>query len=71
MSDNIQEVLDGCLLFSVKRLDRALDKFTEEAFREIGMSHSYALVLFILNRENGKRYKDLANILCIAPPSLT
>lgn len=71
MSDNIQEVLDGCLLFSVKRLDRALDKFTEEAFREIGMSHSYALVLFILNQENGKRYKDLANILCIAPPSLT
>ncbi|WP_204983115.1 MarR family winged helix-turn-helix transcriptional regulator [Streptococcus equinus] len=71
MSNNIQEVLDGCLFFSVKRLDRALDKFTEAAFRKIGMSHSYALVLFILNQENGKCYKDLANILCIAPPSLT
>lgn len=34
MSDNIQEVLDGCLLFSVKRLDRALDKFTEEALEK-------------------------------------
>jgi DNA-binding MarR family transcriptional regulator len=71
VSNNIQEVLDGCLFFSVKRLDRALDKFTEAAFRKIGMSHSYALVLFILNQENGKCYKDLANILCIAPPSLT
>ncbi|SDQ22539.1 DNA-binding transcriptional regulator, MarR family [Streptococcus equinus] len=72
MSDNmIQEVLDGCLFFSVKRLDRALDKFTEAAFKELGMSHSYALVLFILNQENGKRYKDLSDILCIAPPSLT
>jgi len=35
------------------------------------MSHSHALVLFILNQENGKCYKELANILCIAPPSLT
>ncbi|TDE71035.1 MarR family transcriptional regulator [Streptococcus vicugnae] len=62
---------DRCLFFSIKRLDRALDKYTEEAFRKIGMSHSYALVLFILNQENGKCYKELANILCIAPPSLT
>jgi len=69
--DNIQETLEGCLFFSIKRLDRALDKYTEEAFRKIGMSHSYALVLFILNQENGKCYKELANILCIAPPSLT
>ena len=71
MPDNIQETLEGCLFFSVKRLDRALDKFTEDAFRKIGMSHSYALVLFILNQENGKCYKELATILCIAPPSLT
>ncbi|MBJ7540401.1 MarR family transcriptional regulator [Streptococcus sp. SL1232] len=71
MPDNIQETLEGCLFFSIKRLDRALDKYTEEAFRKIGMSHSYALVLFILNQENGKCYKELANILCIAPPSLT
>nr|WP_213085476.1 MarR family transcriptional regulator [Streptococcus vicugnae] len=63
--------MEGCLFFSIKRLDRALDKYTEEAFRKIGMSHSYALVLFILNQENGKCYKELANILCIAPPSLT
>lgn len=35
------------------------------------MSHSYALVLFILNPENGNRCKDLAEILCIAPPSLS
>ncbi|EFW88820.1 MarR family winged helix-turn-helix transcriptional regulator [Streptococcus equinus] len=35
------------------------------------MSHSYALVLFILNQENGKRCKDLAEILCISPPSLS
>ena len=71
LSKSIQESLDGCLYFSIKRLERALDKYTEDAFRKLGMSHSYALVLFILSQENGKRCKDLAEILCIAPPSLS
>ncbi|WP_423214025.1 MarR family winged helix-turn-helix transcriptional regulator [Streptococcus equinus] len=71
LSKSIQENLDGCLYFSIKRLERALDKYTEDAFRKLGMSHSYALVLFILSQENGKRCKDLAEILCIAPPSLS
>lgn len=35
------------------------------------MSHSYAQVLFILNQENGNRCKDLTEILCKAPPSLS
>lgn len=69
MPDNIQETLEGCL-FSV-RDSIVLLISSEDAFRKIGMSHSYALVLFILNQENGKCYKELANILCIAPPSLT
>ncbi|WP_423215939.1 MarR family winged helix-turn-helix transcriptional regulator [Streptococcus equinus] len=71
ISTDLQKNLDGCLYFSIKRLEKALDKYTEDAFHKLGMSHSYALVLFILSQENGKCCKDLANILFIAPPSLS
>nr|WP_222859195.1 MarR family transcriptional regulator [Streptococcus equinus] len=37
----------------------------------MGLSHSYALTLFILSQEDGKCYKELADILCITAPSMT
>ena len=57
--------------FSIKKLNRILEKKTEETYRKIGLSHSYALTLFILSQEDGKWYKELADILCITAPAMT
>jgi DNA-binding MarR family transcriptional regulator len=68
---DIQKLLENDFLFSLKKLNRILDKKTEETYRKIGLSHTYALTLFILSQEDGKCYKDLADILCITAPSMT
>ena len=71
MPKDIQKLLENDFLFSLKKLNRILDKKTEETYRKIGLSHTYALTLFILSQEDGKCYKDLADILCITAPSMT
>ena len=47
MHNNIQEYLDTCLVFSIKKLDRALDKFMEKYFQKLGLTLSYATILTI------------------------
>ncbi|KEY47498.1 transcriptional regulator [Streptococcus equinus] len=71
MPQDIQKLLENDFFFSLKKLNRILDKKTEETYRKIGLSHTYALTLFILSQEDGKCYKDLADILCITAPSMT
>ena len=71
MPQDIQKLLENDFFFSLKKLNRILDKRTEETYRKIGLSHTYALTLFILSQEDGKCYKDLADILCITAPSMT
>lgn len=71
MLQDIQKLLENDFFFSLKKLNRILDKKTEETYRKIGLSHTYALTLFILSQEDGKCYKDLADILCITAPSMT
>ncbi len=71
MSKNIQESLDSCLFFTVKKLDRALNKLAEESFQKVGMTPTYAFILLILEEEDGRLQKDIAQILYIAPSTLT
>lgn len=71
MSKNIQESLDSCLFFTVKKLDRALNKLADESFQKVGMTSTYAFILLILAEEDGKLQKDIAQILYIAPSTLT
>lgn len=71
MPQDIQELLNMDFYFSIKKLNRILEKKTEDTYRKIGLSHSYALTLFILSQEDGKCYKELADILCITAPSMT
>lgn len=71
MPQDIQKLLENDFFFSLKKLNRILDKKTEETYCKIGLSHTYALTLFILSQEDGKCYKDLADILCITAPSMT
>lgn len=71
MPKTAQESLDSCLFFAIKKLDRALDKITEEGFQKLGLSPSYSTLLLILDHDNGKLQKDLAKMLCITAPTLT
>ena len=71
MSKNIQESLDSCLFFTVKKMDRALNKLAAEAFQTVGMAPTYAFILLILAEEDGRLHKDIAQILYIAPSTLT
>ena len=71
MPNSAQDYLDSCLFFTVKKLNRALDRLTENAFQKVGLNPSYTSILLILSHENGKIQKDLAKMLCIAAPSMT
>lgn len=71
MPNSAQDYLDSCLFFTVKKLNRALDRLTENAFQKVGLNPSYTFILLILSHENGKIQKDLAKMLCIAAPSMT
>lgn len=71
MSKTIQESLDSCLFFTVKKLDRALNKLADESFQKVGMTPTYAFILLILAEEDGKLQKDIAQMLYIAPSTLT
>ena len=63
MSKNIQESLDSCLFFTVKKMDRALNKLAAEAFQTVGMAPTDAFILLILAEEDGRLQKDIAQIL--------
>ena len=65
MPNSAQDYLDSCLFFTVKKLNRALDRLTENAFQKVGLNPSYTSILLILSHENGKIQKDLAKMLCI------
>lgn len=71
MPSSAQDYLDYCFFFTVKKLNRALDRLTENAFQKVGLNPSYTSILLILSHENGKIQKDLAKMLCIAASSMT
>lgn len=52
-------------------MDRALNKLAEESFQKVGMTPTYAFILLILAEEDGRLQKDIAQILYIAPSTLT
>lgn len=55
----------------MKKMDRALNKLAAEAFQTVGMAPTYAFILLILAEEDGRLQKDIAQILYIAPSTLT
>lgn len=71
MPKTVQEMLDSRLFFAIKKLNRALDKISEESFQKVGLSPSQSTILMILDMENGKLHKDLAKILGVTAPTLT
>ena len=53
MSKTLQESLDSCLFFTVKKLDRLLNKMADEAFSRVGLAPSYAFIFLFLADEDG------------------
>lgn len=43
----------------------------EESFQKVGITPTYAFILLILAEEDGRLQKDIAQILYIAPSTLT
>ncbi|HFU5889252.1 TPA: MarR family transcriptional regulator, partial [Enterococcus faecium] len=53
MEKPIEKALDECLFFSVKKLDRMLNKLADEAFRRTGLAPTYGFILLILKEKDG------------------
>lgn len=71
MSKSIEQALDECLFFSVKKLDRVLNKMADDAFKKTGLAPTYGFILLILEEKNGISQKEIANMLHIAPSTIT
>ena len=70
MGKPIEQALNECLFFSVKKLDRMLNKMADEAFKETGLSPTYGFILLILKEKDGLPQKDIAQMLYSAPSTI-
>lgn len=70
MDKTIENALNDCLFFSVKKLDRTLNKMADEAFRKTGLAPTYGFILLILKEKDGIPQKDIAQMLYSAPSTI-
>lgn len=70
MGKVMSESLDKCLFFTIKKLDRILDKIAEEAFRPTGLSPTYGFVLLAINEKPGIMQREVADLLHTAPSTI-
>lgn len=75
MSNNQDAKLDdyfnGCLYFSISRLQRHINKLAEEAFVEVGLAPSHAFLLMALHENEQCSAGDLSELLGLAPSTIT
>lgn len=70
MAKPINQSLNECLFFTVKKLDRILDKIAEEAFKPTGLSPTYGFIILAVNENPGITQKELAELLHTAPSTI-
>lgn len=70
MTQTINEALNNCIYFTVKKIDRALNKVAEQAFGQTGLAPTYGFIILILEEKDGLPQKDIANNLHIAPSTM-
>lgn len=63
--------LDSCIFFSTLKLARELSKIADDAFASTGLSPSHALLLFIINEEDGVPQKEIGERLHLMPSTIT
>jgi DNA-binding MarR family transcriptional regulator len=70
MSKPMNQSLNECLFFTVKKLDRILDKFAEDAFKPTGLSPTYGFIILAVYENPGITQKELAELLHTAPSTI-
>ncbi|MED4797900.1 MarR family transcriptional regulator [Priestia megaterium] len=70
MGKPISQSLNQCLFFTVKKLDRIMDKIAEEAFKQTGLSPTYGFIILAVNEQPGITQKELAELLHTAPSTI-
>lgn len=66
-----EHLLTGCLYFTTAKLERVLNRWTEEAFAGTGLAPNYAFAVMLINDKPGIGQTELAQILHLAPSTLT
>ncbi|MGM9904272.1 MarR family transcriptional regulator [Enterococcus sp. 10A9_DIV0425] len=70
MGKSVERSLEECLFFSVKKLDRVLNKLADEAFKKTGLAPTYGFILLILREKEGIPQKEIAKMLYAAPSTI-
>ena len=65
MEKPIEQALNDCLFFSVKKLDRMLNKMADEAFKKTGLTPTYGFILLILKEKDGLPQRILPNCFAL------
>ncbi|MEY8353021.1 MarR family winged helix-turn-helix transcriptional regulator [Lachnospiraceae bacterium 54-53] len=63
--------LNSCLFFSTAKLARAFGKIADEAFLKTGLSPSHALLLYLVNLNDGIQQKEIGETLHLTPSTVT
>jgi len=70
MAKPINQSLNECLFFTVKKLDRILDKIAEDAFKTTGLAPTYGFIILSIKENPGINQKELAELLHTAPSTI-
>lgn len=63
--------LNSCLFFSTTKLARVFGKIADEAFLKTGLSPSHALLLYLVNVNDGIQQKEIGETLHLTPSTIT
>ncbi|BBM85334.1 MarR family winged helix-turn-helix transcriptional regulator [Candidatus Uabimicrobium amorphum] len=67
----IDDYFDGCLYFSLSRLQRHINKLAKDIFSEINLVPSHAFLLMALNENEMCTASYLSELLGLAPSTIT
>lgn len=64
-------MFDRCLYFNINTLTRTVNRIWEQAFQPLGLSPAHAYLLMAVLKEPGLSQKRLAELLDLAPSTVT
>lgn len=64
-------MFDRCLYFNLNTLTRSVNRIWEQAFQPLGLSPAHAYLLMAVLQEPGLSQKRLAELLDLAPSTVT
>ncbi len=67
----LDDHFDGCLYFSISRLQRRINKMAESAFADTGLAPSHAFLLMALDEKDACNAGELSDLMGMAPSTIT